>query len=79
MGLLVYMGVSKLAVPFWDLNNKDHSILGSILGSPYFGKLPYSDHYTGFLRYVGGRKLLGASIYKESYNHSGTSTLNQKS
>ena len=22
-------------------NNKDYSILGSILGSPYFGKLPF--------------------------------------
>ena len=26
---------------FWGLNNKDYSISGSILGSPYFGKLPY--------------------------------------
>ena len=22
-------------------NNKDHNIMGSLLGSPYFGKLPY--------------------------------------
>ena len=28
-------------------NNKDHSILGSILGSPYFGKLPYLGVYVG--------------------------------
>ena len=26
---------------FGGPNNKDYSILGSILGSPYFGKLPY--------------------------------------
>ena len=26
---------------FGDPNNQDYSILGSILGSPYFGKLPY--------------------------------------
>ena len=25
---------------FWGPNNKDYNILGSILGSPYFGKLP---------------------------------------
>ena len=29
--------------------NKDYSILGSILGSPYFGKLPYRG-YTGISR-----------------------------
>ena len=35
------MGVFKLAVPFnRGPYNKDYSILGSILGSPYFGKLP---------------------------------------
>ena len=27
---------------FGGPNNEDHSILGSILGSPYFGKLPNS-------------------------------------
>ena len=26
---------------FGGPNNQDYSILGSILGSPYFGKLPY--------------------------------------
>ena len=36
------MGISqKLGVPFWGVYNKDYSILGSILGSPDFGKLPY--------------------------------------
>ena len=28
----------KLGVPFGDSHNKDCNILGSILGSPYFGK-----------------------------------------
>ena len=27
---------------FGGPNNKDYSILGSTLGSPYFGKLPFS-------------------------------------
>ena len=37
-----YGGFPKLGVPFLgDPHNKDYSILGSILGSPYFGKLPY--------------------------------------
>ena len=38
---LKYGGFPKLGVPFGGPNNKDYSILGSILGSPYFGKLPY--------------------------------------
>ena len=37
----VYGGFPKLGAPFWGPNNKGYSILGSILGSPYFGKLPY--------------------------------------
>ena len=38
-----YMGVSQnYGYLFGGPNNKDYSILGSILGSPYFGKLPYS-------------------------------------
>ena len=37
------MGVSPIwGYHFEGPNNKDFSILGSILGSPYFGKLPYS-------------------------------------
>ena len=31
------MGVSQN----WGYHSKDYSILGSILGPPYFGKLPY--------------------------------------
>ena len=34
-------GFPKLGVPFWGPNINDYSILGSILGSPGFGKLPY--------------------------------------
>ena len=35
------MGVSQnYGYPFEGPHNKDCSILGSILGSPYFGKLP---------------------------------------
>ena len=37
----VYGDFPKLGVPFRGPNNKDYSILGSILGYPYFGKLPY--------------------------------------
>ena len=37
-----YGGFPKSGVPFWGSNNKDYSICGSILGSPYFGKLPYT-------------------------------------
>ena len=35
-------GFAKIWGTFWGgLHNKDNSILGSILGSPYWGKLPY--------------------------------------
>ena len=37
----VYGGLPKLGVPYWGPHNQDFSILGSILGSPYLGKLPY--------------------------------------
>ena len=38
----VYGGFPKIRVPFGGPYNKDYSILGSILGSPYCGKLTYS-------------------------------------
>ena len=42
-----HMGVSQnQGYYFGGSYNKDSSILGSILGSPHFGKLPYRD-YTG--------------------------------
>ena len=37
-----YRDFPKLGVPSWGLHNKDYNILGSILGAPYFGKLPYT-------------------------------------
>ena len=38
------MGVSQnYGYLFGGPNNKDYSIFGSILGSPYFGKLPYQE------------------------------------
>ena len=40
MGFRV-QGFPKVGYHFGGLYNKDYSILGSILGSPYFGKLPY--------------------------------------
>ena len=42
----VYRGIQgrfpKLGVLFEGSYNKDYSMLGSILGSPCFGKLPYT-------------------------------------
>ena len=39
--IYIHMGVAKmLGYLFGDPHNKDYSILGSILGSPYLGKLP---------------------------------------
>ena len=41
-------GFPKLGVPFWGVRIMRIivlSILGSILGFPYFGKLPYRDIY----------------------------------
>ena len=31
----------KSGVPFWDPHNKESNVLGFVLGSPYFRKLPY--------------------------------------
>ena len=39
----VMRGFTKLGVPFLGgPYNKDHSIWGSILGSPYLGRLPFT-------------------------------------
>ena len=40
---IVYEGFPKLGIPFGWSHNEDYSISGSILGSPYFGKIPYMD------------------------------------
>ena len=39
--LNLFGGFPKLWVLFGGPHNKDYNILGSILGSPYFGKLPF--------------------------------------
>ena len=36
----VQVGFPKFRDTFWGSVNKDYNILGSILASPYFGKLP---------------------------------------
>ena len=36
-------GFPQVGVPFLGAHNKDYGILGSILGSPYLGKLPFTD------------------------------------
>ena len=47
MHIYIYEGFPKLGVPFWGSlwyggpYGKGYSTLGSILGPPYFGKLPY--------------------------------------
>ena len=46
-----HVGFLTLGVPFGGPNNKDYSILGSILGSPYFGKLPYNEETPLFTVY----------------------------
>ena len=48
---------------FGGPHNKDYSILGSILGSPYFGKLPYRTCYKILLiRFSGSYKSIGLSL-----------------
>ena len=47
--ILTYGGFPKLGLPFWGPNNKDHSIFGSILGSPYLGKPPYVPNARGLI------------------------------
>ena len=44
------MGVSQNeGYPFGGLNNKDNSMLGSILGSRYFWKLPHAPNLTAYV------------------------------
>ena len=40
---------------FWGPYNKDYRILGSVLGSAYLAKLPYSLVADGFLRTYSGQ------------------------
>ena len=41
MGIRV-KGFPKIRGTFWEPYNEDYSILGSKLGSAYFGKVPFS-------------------------------------
>ena len=52
-----YGGFPKVGVPFWSTYNKDYGNLGSILGSPYCGKLPYGNDIPE-LRNLDGSKTL---------------------
>ena len=61
------LGFPKLGVPFWGSHNKDYSILGSILGPPYFGKLAYhSDNSDPNARFEGFQSL--GPFYAIEYN-----------
>ena len=46
-----YMGFPKIRGTFLGIPSKDYSQLGSILGSPYLGKLPYGGN-TGLHRVI---------------------------
>ena len=53
-----YGGFPKLGYLTGGPHNKEYSILGSILGSPYFGKLPCDDNNN---QKNTGRKVLVAN------------------
>ena len=72
-----YGGFPKLGVPgtfFWGPHNKDYSILGSILGFPHFGKVPYCNPYDFHPQpsTLGSRKSKGSGGSKppDSLHHS---------
>ena len=48
-----------------DSHNKGHSILGSILGSPYFGKVPFELQYIGMQGLEFGVKVPIMRVYSE--------------
>ena len=45
----LYGGSQNYGYPFGGPHNKDYNILGSTLGFPYLGKLPYRDPITGVM------------------------------
>ena len=63
-----YEGFPKLGVPFCGSPCEDYSILGSILGSPYFTKLPYREKLSSWFRVqgFGGKFLLGKPYYVDT-------------
>ena len=76
-----------------DYHDKDYRILGSVLGSPYFGELPCSDHTTGIVLLLTTDESLGQgcgaanngsiALHNRSYfvaaRSRGTRTLTNKS
>ena len=54
----IFGGIPKLGVPFWGSSYKDYSILGSILGSPYLGKLPVETQAYSFFNIVADPAVL---------------------
>ena len=56
-------------------NNKDYSILGSMLGSLYFGKLPYTDNIT---KYSSFPMCITTSIFIRNLFHAHQETLVKK-
>ena len=42
--MVLIMRIWGLRFRVWGPYNKEYSILGSILGSPYVGKLPYTPY-----------------------------------
>ena len=56
-----YMGACQdYGYHFRGPHNKDYSILGSILGSPFFGKLPYA-HVYGYAHLCNSTRSLRAA------------------
>ena len=68
----LYRGLDGLGFPkirgtlFEGPNNKDYSILGSILGSPYFGKLPLIHNKLPYLCLL--ERLLCSCFRKGNFN-----------
>ena len=62
----LYGGFLKLGVPFGGPHNKNYSILGSILGYPNFGKLPYGGLYRELLQVFFLLRWIARLIIKKS-------------
>ena len=66
--IYIYGGFPKLGYLFGDPYNKDYSILGSILGSPCFRKLPYLSLSLFFSWLYGGMyEILGTTALEQGF------------
>ena len=65
----IFGGFPKLGVPFWGSHSKDSSILGSMLGSPFLGKLPSALGDMGVLIFVEGVGSSGTTRNPKLTNH----------